>query len=163
MPETISLPPLNIKYKGTFHWDNILIELRKWFKSNYFRFIEAKHKYRPDEKEIELNATIKKTEYARYNITLQIFVLDQKEVEVIKEGEKDLMDEGRLIVTINAEYILDWQKKFTGTFYERLQKFYHQHIIKKRIKQQWESDLENKMKEIQKLIKDTIQSEASYG
>ncbi len=160
MTETINLPSLQLKHRGVFDWEKLLKTIREWFKSHYFKFIEAKHKYRPDEKEVEINATLKKTEYARYNMTLQIFFLDQKEVEIVKDGEKQTMDEGRLIITINGEYVLDWQKKFQGNFWEGIQKYYHRYLIRKKIKQQWESDLENKMKELQKLIKETAQMEA---
>ena len=41
---------------------------------------------------------------------------DLEEVGVVKDGNKKSMDEGRLIVTISGELILDWQKKFTGLF-----------------------------------------------
>jgi len=131
------LESLKIKYNGLFDFGELINFLRSWMKNEYYIFVESKHKYRPDEKEVEMIGFRKLDEYVKYTISILVLAEDVKDVEIIKEGKKLNTNEGKVIITFNGVMDLDWQKQFQGRFWVFLQDFYHKYIIKNKIENEW--------------------------
>ena len=88
-------------------------------------------------------------------------VFDFKEVEMLKEGKKVMMNTGRIAVELSGSMTLDFENRFGGNkFFQALQDFYHKHIIHRDIGDVWEDDLMLKIVNLGKLIREKCQQEA---
>jgi hypothetical protein len=161
-----SLPPINIKYSGLYDLNSLLKAIYTWYNSEYYNFTEAKQKYKPSEREIKFHGDRKLNEYVRFNIDVDMFFFDIKEVEVIKEGKKLKMQDGKVIIDIKGFLELDWQRRFGGVkYFQYLQDFYHKYIIKQTISEDWEDTLYFKMQQLARMINQRLGMEGSvlYG
>ncbi len=148
-----NLPLTVIKSKGYFIWKDLLMNIKKWFESEYYLFGETKHKYKPDEREVDVIGDRKLNEYVRYKIAVGIKVMGLKDVELIKDGKKITMQEGRVNINIAGTMLLDWQARFKGNkFLQAVQDFYHKYVIKQKIESEWLDHLGFKIYQLTKSI-----------
>jgi len=125
-------PPV-IRYTGVFSYDNLYKTVIQWFKIKGYDFFEKNYTHKGNELEFEWFGEKEVTEYYKYEIEISMFVWDFKDVEVIKNDEKTVLQKGRIQLVIRGYYILDYEKEWVGGFKEKLQKFYHNFIINKDI------------------------------
>ena len=160
-------PATIIKHRGFFNLDKVLKTITDWYKNEDFdeEFNITDYKYKipsPSGAEYEIRISGKKkvTGYVMYEIRVILWVFDLREVELIKDGEKIKTNEGRIIVEIYPELHLDWQNRFGGNkFLQRLQEFYHDYIIKYKIKDYWEDMCLIKAGQLIKLVQETLSQE----
>lgn len=146
-----------IKSKGYFVWKDLLMNVKKWYESEYYDFAETKHKYKPEEREVEVSGDRKLNEYVKYRIKVAMGVSGLKDVELIKEGKKINVQEGRVTVHISGTMFLDWQSRFKGNkFLQAIQDFYHKYIIKQKIESEWLDHLGFKMYQLSKMVNQTL-------
>jgi len=150
-------PTANIKSKGFFIWKDVLATIKDWLDSEYYDFLETKHKYKPDEREVEIVGERKLNEYVKYKINIALLAQGLKDVEVIKEGKKITMQEGRIKIEVTGNMTLDWQKRFGGNaFLQAVQDFYHKYIIKQKIETEWLDHLLFKIFKLTKVLNEKL-------
>lgn len=164
--ETIGMPTVYIKHKGVFNLSEILQGIIGFLEKDAFKVHYPKHKYKVPspkggEHEIKIYGERKINEYVKFKIDVFMRVFDFKEVEMLKEGKKVMMNTGRIAVEISGSMTLDFENRFGGNkFLQALQDFYHKHIIHRDIGDVWEDDLMLKIVNLGKLIREKCQQEA---
>lgn len=142
MPTFSLTPKTSIKHKGLFDRSKLIKTIQDWFGKHKYDFHAPKYKYRPDEIELEFKGERKINPYVRFRMLVVVKGFEIKNVEVVKDGEKKKMQQGRLNVEISPEYDLDYKKRFGGNkFLQALQDFFHKYIIKRTIEEVWEDQL----------------------
>lgn len=148
---------LKIKYNGFFNFGELVKFFKSWLKKNYYIVVEKKHKFEPSEQEVEFLGFRKPNDYVIYSIEVNAKTEDVKEVEIIKEGKKLNMQQGKLLITFNGKMKLDWQKRFKNhKFLTLLQDFYHKYIIREKIEDEWFDSFEKKYFEFRAEVKKII-------
>lgn len=168
MPTPIGMPTTYIKFKGIFSYSEVMQAIRKWFKDYDYEFHEPKHQWKAPaegiEAEIKIKGDRKVNEYVRYYIEVFIRTFDMKEVEVVKDGQKMKMNDGRILVEVGGKLELDWQNRFGGNkFLQNLQNFMNKYILKQDIGEHWEDDLLFKIMDLTKMVREKLGHEALYG
>lgn len=123
---SVPLPPIILRYGGTFDLDGLYAAVTDWAKNYGYRWHEKSYKHKvptPEgaEQELEWDLSKNVTEYINYFISFKIHIWDLKEVKI---NEKELSN-ARMQITMNGKIDYDWQKKFSGSrFKEWLGKKY---------------------------------------
>ena len=154
-----------IKYRGFYDNDEVLQSIYNWFSENDFWFDVDKYKHTGlatgIKLKINISGTKKITEYLKWKAEVYIVVYDIEEVEVIKEGKKIKMHNGKFSAELKGTLILDWQKRFSqGNFLQKLGDFLRNYVLRYKIVDEWEDELADKMLELANLIKTKLGSEA---
>ena len=150
-----------LRRKGIFDMEGMLEAIKEWLEEQHYYYFEPKHWRKPDEIVIEIYGTLKTNEYVKYRIDLLIRGWELKEVEVVREGKKEKMVDGRIAIDINGTMTLDWQKRFKGSkFLQAAQDFYHRYIIKRTIYDVWLHHLHLKVLELGHFLQDKLEFEA---
>lgn len=167
MPDKFRGMPLTfVKHRGLFSYAEFINGIRNWFRENNYEFHEPKHQWKapPEgvEVEIRINGNRKVNEYVKYHINMFLKIYDMKDVEVVKDGQKVKMQDGKVTVEISGKLELDWQNRFGGNkFLQGLQDFLHQFIIKQDIGDHWEDDLLFKLMDLTRAIRTVLGQEAA--
>jgi len=109
--------PVKVRFKGEYDFDKVYSVIQKWFKTNRFKWYENLYKDKPSgfqgrEIEINLYGHYKKTEYFKHTVTIRIHTWEQVEKEVIINGKKHKIAQGKLHITVNGSVISDYRNKF---------------------------------------------------
>ncbi len=166
MPDKFrGMPMTFVKHRGLFSYAELINIIRNWFRDYDYKFHEPKHQWKVPPEGVEIEIKIKGdrnvNEYVKYHIEIFLRVYDMKDVEVVKEGQKVKMQDGKVTVEITGKLELDWQNRFGGNkFLQGLQDFLHQFIIKQDIGDHWEDDLLYKLMDLTKVIRSTLGQEA---
>jgi hypothetical protein len=123
-----------LKYKGVYNWKALMKFMRGWAESNNYTFFEKKFKEKPGNYGVEIEWAVdteKKIDgFYRYMIKWEYRAWDQVPVEVIKDGKKVMMDDGRIRIMINTIVELDYEGHFEKTeFLNKLYEFLRDKII----------------------------------
>lgn len=162
--KTIDTPVIYIKHKGFFNLSKLMQAVRKWFSDYDYEFQEGKYKYKTSQTGIEVEWEVKGekkiNEYVKTETKLWLRTWDTKEVEVVREGEKETTNTGRIAIELSANYTLDYNKRFHGSkFLQGLQDFYHRYIIKHTIEEKWEDYVYFKLNQLAKIIRESFAHE----
>lgn len=165
MSISIGMPMRYVKFRGLFDYGELLLAIRHWFEEFDYRFEEPKHQWKvpPEgaEAEIKFKGERKINEYVKYYIEIFFRTFDMKEVEVVKDGQKMKLYDGKVIVELGGKLDLDWQNRFGGNkLLQGLQDFFHKFIIKQDIGQKWEDDLDMQIIDLTNRIKQVVGHEA---
>ena len=108
-----------LKYKGVYNWKEIFRFMKKWFDTNQYSFFDKKYKEKPGQYGMDIEWKIegeKKIDgYLKYFIKVEFRSWDQTPIEIIKDGRKVLMDEGRVRIIFNSAFDWDYEKQFEGS------------------------------------------------
>ena len=160
MPQVIDAQKVQIKHKGYFDFNNVTATIRKGMKKRLYGFLEKKHKYKPDEREIEIECDKKVNEYVKFEIAIVVLALDMKEVEIIKDNKKMIVNQGRVVIEMSGQLTLDWVKRFQGNeFLAALQDLYHKYVLGKRIKDEWLDTLEDDIFSLGREVRHALEME----
>ncbi len=124
-----------LKYRGTYNWKDLMRFMRKWVDGNHYTFFEKKYKEKPGNYGIEIDWSVeaeKKVDgFYKYWIKFDLKIWDQMPVEVIKDGKKVQMDDGRIRILFNSVVDSDYEGNFENSpFQKKLEKFLLKHVIK---------------------------------
>jgi len=127
-----------IKFKGLMDLEGLYKLIHDWYESRKFEYHETvfKDKAKPagGEEEIRIKAFRNDTELMRVWINLYVHTFELKKVEVIKEGKKKLMENGRFRITIRVEFELDYENNWEKSKFSKvLFQFYVKNIILRKI------------------------------
>ncbi len=145
---------LILRYNGVFDLKKIYNSSKKWFNDNKYALTEKEYKEKPTSVGSEFNMVLESErdidDYAKFFISLHIFIIDAK-----KADEKY---NGKIKINISAYVLLDrankWQTNSIKTF---LFFVYNNFFIKDKIQNVYEdkiySELMNIISNIKKYIK----------
>ena len=159
------MPGTNVKFRGIFNYSEFMQSIKNWFKDYDYEFQEPTHKWKVPsegvEAEIKMTGERKVNEYVKYHITVSIRIWDMKDVEVVKDGQKMKLQDGKVSVDVEGKLEFDWQNRFGGNkFLQHAQDFLHKFIIKQDIGDWWEDDLLIKTMDLTKTIRHKLGHEA---
>ncbi|HLF54196.1 MAG TPA: hypothetical protein VI612_00560 [Candidatus Nanoarchaeia archaeon] len=159
-PETI------IRHRGFFNYSDLQRSIRKWFADEDFNVVEypsLKQKFATPtgvEQEFKVKAHKNITGYIRFHIELLVRVYDLRDIEIIREGHKVQLQDGKIFAIITPTLEFDWQKRYGGSkFLQALDDFYRNYIIKYKIKDYWEDMILIKSTMLAQMIKETLGQE----
>jgi hypothetical protein len=122
-----------IHYSGVFDWGELYRTVVKWLQDRAYRIHEKsyKHKVGGSGAEIEWNfdGYRKHTEYIMFAVYVFVHSYDTTVVEVIRDGKKQKLEKGRLIITLDAEWKEDYSGQFKGPFNEKMKNFLTQQVL----------------------------------
>ena len=122
--------PLYLKYDGDFSMDDFYNTIFSWFNRHRFKWSEKRFKEKPSslkgsEIKVDVYGDRKKTEFYKYVFDIHVFILEYYERDIIVNGKKTKMGNGKLQVTVNGWVLLDYKNKFpTGKQKGLIGKFY---------------------------------------
>lgn len=124
-----------LKFKGVYDWVGLTRFMRGWLEKNHYTFYEVKFKDKPCSygREFEWGCEGDKKIDGFYQYWMKYFVhtWDQSPVEVIKDGQKKMMAQGRMIIRFNSVVVLDYEKNFENTsFHKKMLDFLAEHVVK---------------------------------
>jgi hypothetical protein len=143
MAEKLGQGKTTIKHRGFFNLQKLLKTIQGFFSSRDFVPDWENLKVRSDEYEVIFNADKKVTEWVKFSFRIQIWIYDLKKVEIVKEGKKIKMDEGKITCEVTPTLILDWQNRFEKKgpfekFTAVLKDLHLKYIMKRDIGDYWE-------------------------
>ena len=118
-----------LKYKGVYNWKEILRFMRKWVEKNGYAYFDKKYKEKPGQygTDIEWKAEAEKKVdgYFKYYHKWEFRAWDQVPIEIIKDGKKVIMDEGRIRIVFNSTFKFDYEGQFDdrGVFIKKMEVF----------------------------------------
>ena len=167
MADFLSEPLGDIKYSGEFDYEGLYLAIYNWLKNKRYEVQEVyKHKMTPAGAEIELTFKGSKeiTEFVKYSIDTEIKGWNITEHETVKEGKKQKLNKGRLVINIKMTLQLDWQKEFESSpFRKRLYKLLTGTILKKKAILDWGGNLVAEAYQLHTAIKKSLKMETAYS
>lgn len=130
--------PTRIRYRGIFDFAGLYKLMHDWLTERQFDFTETKYKHKLDdagraEIEIYWDCWRRLDDYIKYWIYVKFHFWDFKEVEVIREGKKKKLVEGRMHISLWSEVEMDYQNNWRTKFRRMLLDFYHKYVVVKDI------------------------------
>ncbi|MBW3018720.1 hypothetical protein KY329_00860 [Candidatus Woesearchaeota archaeon] len=152
-----------IKHRGFFDLQAVLKAIQGFFMRDDYVPHWEQVKVRSNQYEVIFYAEKKETEWVKFRFDLHIWVYDLKKVEIVKEGKKVKMDDGKFICEIDPTLILDWQDRFEAKtfagFVGMLKDLYFKYIMKKDIGDYWDDVLCIKSAQLAKIIQQKLGQE----
>ena len=94
--------------------------------------------------------------YIQTWIYFELHLWDYKAVEVIKDGKKTMMTQGRLQIELDGELKEDYSGRFKGPFMQKVKTFYSNYIVFHYIDNIWGDQLWYHILKLQTRIKEHL-------
>ncbi len=134
MTQEFKVPPVILKYKGMFDWDDLYNKMIAWFQQRDFDFYETLYKDKPPEKELSWMADRRVTGYFQYQINVEFHLWGFTTIDVVKNGKKRKMNKGRMTITFSGLVRTDWEGTWESSpWRKKLETFFNNYIYDKEI------------------------------
>ena len=152
--------PIILKYEGIFDLDGLYKRIIQFFEEMNYEIHEDTYKGKKDELEVAVKPELKMTEYVKYTPAIKIHIMDMKEIEVVKEGKKVKLTQGRARFELKLSMKFDYSGRFKGhPWAGKLKNFYDKFIFKKEREAYWEDQLYYHLYKLQTIIKEYMDME----
>jgi hypothetical protein len=119
-----------IRYRGIFDLDGLYKYMVKWIKDHDFDFYERRILDKPPYKIYKFEGRKKISFYCMFLMLPEIWIWEDKPVEVIREGHVKQLTEARMKIVINGGYILDYDGDFEKSIgLKKIENFLNNHIL----------------------------------
>lgn len=119
-----------IKYTGVFDFDGLYKYCHKWIATHDFDVYETDARDRPPYKVYVIWGRKKVTFFAMLTLNIELWLWDDKPVEVFKDGKQQTLTEGRLKLVVNGGYIIDYDGDFErSAFLKKVENFLHNYVM----------------------------------
>jgi hypothetical protein len=132
-----------IKHKGIFNFNAILDAIPDWLSQHNYDYVQKGHaqKAKPSGGYFEGNWIAEKevTEYVKFNISVDIWLRDLKDIAIEKNGKTEKSNKGNIEITFNSGMEKDYKKTFTNKKYQEteflklIREFYEKYVIKSKL------------------------------
>ncbi len=127
-----------IRYRGTYDFQKLMKTINGWLNGRKYKSSEGRyvHKEGPqgDLNVVSIYGFKKPSEWAKVDATIDVQTRGTMNVEVIKNGQKQMMQEGLVIVDIKGSIKLDPYDRFSKTpWMEKLRNFINEYVLQKDI------------------------------
>ena len=131
-----------LRYKGIFDIDGLFKLMRAWFDEREYDFFEDRYKHKNQtlgyEIEIDYSGTREINEFVQNKISVYIHIWDYNELEVIQDGKKKIVGQGRMLINFKAALICDYEDRWQSSKFKRsLRDFYITYILRHEISDIW--------------------------
>ena len=156
-----SLPQV-IRYKGIFNLDELYKIVHDWLVSRGYQVHEHKYKsiilpHGGKERAFDWACFRPVTEFVMFHINVHFQIQDVVEVEVVKDGEKQSLHKGRILIRIQHAVELDWNERLAyKSWHQSILKFMGTVMYKKKMDTLWEDKLRFKCYELQNVVKEAL-------
>ncbi len=151
--------PQMVKYRGIFDFPKLLKLIHTWGTAQRFEMHEKRYKHKvPDargaEQEVTLLGWRKIDAYLKFWISVDVKGEYLKDVDVIKDGKKKKLTQGKVRVMFNGYLELDYQNRFESSkFLVGLRDFYHKFVVRQKIQNVWEDTLYYRLYKLNKEVR----------
>jgi hypothetical protein len=157
-----------IKFIGIFDFEGLLRMIRRWYLDYQYEFKDKTYKSKvPNplglEEEIYWEGQKKINWYVQTWIFVDIHTWDCKDVEVIKDGKKTKMMQGRIKIVLDFAIVTDYSNRFDSPFLLDLEKFYQKYIIHHYMDNIYEDQLYYHMFRLQTEIKKFLNMSTAFN
>src|SRR3989338_8366961 len=116
-PVKAPIPSNIIKFRGIFDYYGLLKEMQQWVVDSGYEWHENVYKHKVPspagaEQEIKWTGNLKVNAYAKYWVNVYFHLWDLKDVEVVKDGKKQMMNSARLQILFSGYVELDYNDVF---------------------------------------------------
>ena len=119
-----------IKYKGIFNFDGLYKFMINWIKDHDFDFYETKIWDYPPYRIHKMMGRKKVNYFAMFLLLPELWIWEQKDVEIVKNGKVKKLTEARMKIIINGGFIMDYDGDFEKSpGLKKLEKFLFQKIM----------------------------------
>lgn len=129
-----------LKYRGVYDFGAIYKLVFDFLEEKAYKIFEDVYKHKPPtEFEVQVRGEKKITSYIKYEVRIQFFSENYREVEVEKDGKKKKMFSGNMRIDFKAYLITDYEKGEGDTLWEstpftsKLKHFFENYIFKHRL------------------------------
>ncbi|MBR9676710.1 hypothetical protein GOV04_01040 [Candidatus Woesearchaeota archaeon] len=151
------MPSYWIKRVGVFDYNDLYNSVKNWFEAKKYRFIEKNYKNKGNEINISMAPVKKVSEYVRFVIGLDMFILDIKNVDVVKDGKKTTMQQARAKIKLTYNVETDYQGRFDKSEkLQKLKKFIDNKLLKKKLDEEDWTNLWIETNDLKKVIETKI-------
>ncbi len=162
------IPGGTIRYRGLFDWGQLYYAIADWFKRYRFYLHEETYKHkvpspRGAEQELDWYGTVEMNEFIRFRINVKFHIWDMTELEVIKNGKKKVLTNGRIEIKLDGMIYYDWQDTFERNKLSRaLRSLWVKHIYRREVTSFWGDMLYYRMWNLHAHIKKNMDMQAQY-
>jgi len=158
------IPTMVTKHHGQLDVAMLLNKTRGWLQGANLNFSEPKYKHKMNdtgsEIEVEWDCNKKINYYVKENVMVFMRFTDVKDIDVIQDGKKTTIQQGRVLIEVKGRLDLDWQKWFgSNAFFRALQDFLHAYVLKKTIFIKWYDNLYMKVFNFHRFIRQQLKAE----
>ncbi len=145
-----------ITHTTPFNLNKLLNDIKTWYLYMKYDFTEREHTIKdlPRGKEVEIKWLLSRNidDYVQYHIDIHILIFDMVKV---KSGNQ-VLDIGDFLISFTAYLVFDYNKKLHSRFGKLLKYVYNNYIIKDRL-DDYEDKLIDELKNIKKLVKESLE------
>lgn len=164
MTEKWPLQSDTLHYKGVFDMKKVYNGMYLWFTKRGYRFMETQYKHKAPETEIDWCAMRKVDDYFLYTIKIEFYIWELEDVEVVREGKKQKMQQGRMRITFSCDFTTDYSKRWEGSWLKKkMEKIYNNYIIYSEIQFKHMVTLYYVLYELHELTKQLLGMETTGG
>lgn len=160
------LKPRKFKFNGIFDYNGMMGLIKGFYGARNYDLIEKGHKVKAFtegmRKEITLYFDKDTTEYINYNVTVEIKIHNLFEIEVVKKGKKQKLQQARMWIELKPVVVYDYREIFPkDTWLEKAQQFYETKIMKNEKMYHWERILNMEADKLFRELKTFLGMESS--
>lgn len=164
MTEKIALQSDSLRYKGVFDMKKVYNGMYLWFTKRGYRFMETQYKHKPPETEIDWCAMRKVDDYFLYTVKIKFYIWELEDVEIVREGKKQKMQQGRMNITLSSDITSDYSGRWESSAMKKwLETVYNRYIIRREIQFKHELTLYYVLYELHELTKQLLGMETTGG
>ena len=156
---------MRIKHRGIFDMGGLFRTMRSWMIDQGYEFHETTAKHRVPSpagatEEFVWSGWRRVNGYVVFRIRFWMRAYEVKDVEVVRGGKKKHLTQGAIWIEITPSVELDYQNRFGGSrFLQKVQDFYHHHVIKHNIQDIWEDEVYYRAYKLHRIIKEYLDFE----
>jgi hypothetical protein len=151
-----------VRYKGIFDLDELYKIVHDWLTSRGYQVHE--HKYKSiilpaggKERSFDWDTFRPVTEFIMFRINIHWQIQDVIDVEVVKDGKKQKLHKGRLMMRVQHRVEMDWNERMAyKEWHQSIVKFLKGFMYRKKIDTLWEDKLRFKCYELVNVIKESL-------
>jgi hypothetical protein len=151
-----------IRYKGIIDIDELYKIVHDWLTSRGYQVHE--HKYKKiklpsggTERSFDWQAFRPVTEFVMFWISVHWQFQDVVDVEVVKNGEKKMLQKARVLIRIQHSIELDWNERLAHKeWHQSIISFVQGFMYRKKIDTLWEDKLRFKCYELMNVVKEAL-------
>jgi hypothetical protein len=131
--------PLTIRYKGIWDMQDFYESVISYLRERKWHFHEKVYKHKHPspfgvERQYVWLATQQVDDWMHVDINIYIHTYDAHEIEVIKNGEKKILTEGKIWISMKTWMISDYPEQWnTDSFWLQLKDFYLKYVIRRKV------------------------------
>ena len=156
-----------IRYSGEFNYDKLYHGIYSWFKDMLYEVTETyKHKMTGSGAEVELafKGEKKISEFMRWNMECETKIWGMGDVESVKDGKKQKLNKGRILITISWKLTLDYSSRYSKTEWAmRMFNFIRYTLLRKKIIIVWAGRITAESYRLHTEIKKLLNMETAYS